>query len=221
MRLKKMQSTLDRVRARQAAAQSPEALRYEELRRNLQICDDSLGAFSVMAGLFARRGGLSDSELDKSTDAASEIEVLKVLCSGKVLRPMDATAARAAVAFLASRADGWFYVEEGKHVVGAKYYKRLPSGSSADVLDRLKVERSNLEQEIHSMTQPGTVGVLNVASATAVAVPQKAASTGTGATTVKPRPGKRSSRPQDVLPLHSAPDAKRRRVSGKQRSAGT
>lgn len=231
------QSTLDRVRARQAANASPEALRYEELRRNLQICHDSLGAFSVMAGLFARRGGLSDWELDKSADAASEPELLKALCSGQALRPMDATAARAAVAYLASKADGWFYVEEGTHVIGAKYYRRLPNSSSADVLDRLKIERSNLEQEIRSKTQPGTVGTLKVESATTVvaqshlaaadfsfavrkqARPRRVGSTGKTAEIVKQCQGKDSCQIQKDLPSLSVPDAKRRRVSGKQSPA--
>jgi len=212
----KMQSTLDRVRARQAAAQSPEALKYQELRRDLQTCTDSMEAFSVMAGLFARREGATDSEFVKCADAASEQEVLKALCSGMVLRPMDAMAARAAVAYLASKASGWFDVEEGKHVVGAKYYKRLPNSSPANVLDRLKVERSNIEEQLRSMT--GANRMLQVASvAPTNAVVHKAVATCTSTTVGRSPAGKRSSQPQKHSSLPRAPDAKRRRVSVKQR----
>jgi hypothetical protein len=165
-------------------------------------------AFSVMAGLFARREGATDSEFVKCADAASEQEVLKALCSGKALRPMDAMAARAAVAYLASKASGWFDVEEGKHVVGAKYYKRLPNSSPANVLDRLKIERSNIEEQLRSMT--GATGMLKVASvAPTDAVVHKAVATCTSATAGKSLARKRSSQP--------APDAKRRRMTAKQR----
>lgn len=212
----KLQSTLERVRARQAAAQSPEALRYQELRRLLQVCTDSMEAFSVMAAMFARREGASDSEFVKCADAASEQEVLKALCSVKALRPMDAVAARAAVAYLASKASDWFIVEEGKHVVGAKYYKRLPNTSSATVLDRLKVERSSLEEQLRAMT--GATGMLKFAS---VAPTDKAfhtdiatcmsASEGSSPT------GKRSFQHQSHSSLPREPCAKRRRLSVKQR----
>jgi len=212
----KMQSTLERVRARQAAARSPEALRYQELRRLLQVCTDSMEAFSVMAGLFARREGASDSELVKSADAASEQEVLKALCSAKALRPMDAVAARAAVAYLSSKASDWFNVEEGKHVVGAKYYKRLPNTSSANVLDRLKVERGNIEEQLRAMT--GATGVLKFASlAPADKTVRTDIATCMSATEGSSQRAKRTSQYLTPSSLPREPYAKRRRLSVKQR----
>jgi len=209
-----MQSTLDRIRAKQAATKTPEALRYHELRRNLQICSDSLEAFSVVAGLFARREGAADSEFVKSADSASEPEVVRALCSGQVMRPMDGIAARAAIAYLASKASGWFQLEEGTHIVGAKYYRRLPNSSSAVVLDRLKVERSNIEKELRSIAQNGPMVMLKVAAPTVAEVLKDAS---TGKHNMSGRAAKRSSLTQGMCSKPHAPNSKRRRISSKQK----
>jgi len=209
----KMQSTLDRIRAKQAAAKTPEALRYQELRLNLQICSDSLEAFPVVEALFARRECAADSEFVKPADSASEPEVLKALCSGQVMRPMDAIAARAAIAHLALHASDWFQVEEGTHVAGAKYYRRLPNSLSAVVLDRLKVERSNIEKELRSMAKNGPMMALKIA-APHVAEVLKDASTGKHSRSVK-----RSSLTQETCSKPDALDSKRRRISSKQAPA--
>jgi hypothetical protein len=139
---------LERVRLREAAAQSGEVKQETDLRCRIQTCDNTIVAHKILQSLFARGEG--------SSSAASEAEIMVALCSASFAvqstHKLDKPVAQAAVDLLAAMGRDWFDVKAGVHNPDAKYFRRLPKGSNAlKVLLALKAERESLASQLREL----------------------------------------------------------------------
>jgi len=140
---KKIGSLLERVRAREAAANGPLARAEAQLRTLLRSCEDAATVHGILDALFARCEG--------TVARVAETAAVRAASSIFAATPLDRHRAHAGVAHLASRAQSWFEVQDAQHDNCERYFCRLACGSAGDTLAVLRAERVALADDLDAL----------------------------------------------------------------------
>mmetsp|Transcript_36658 Transcript_36658/g.80343 ORF Transcript_36658/g.80343 Transcript_36658/m.80343 type:complete len:464 (-) Transcript_36658:325-1716(-) len=163
-----------RVRAKEAAANSPAARARAELERRIRVCDDALAVHAIVVQLFAQAPvkqatAFSERRFNASTTEGKVLAAVSSQSYGlQSIRTLKPDAAAVALAHLIERASGWFIVEDSQLETKARYLIRQPDGRSSAAETALLEEKRKLRGELSSLeasvamagtSEPETVSV--------------------------------------------------------------